>query len=101
MLEIGEAEVRGETENGDPWAIPAYGVVLVTAQASDDALYRALVSDPQALEAAGIRAVHVIGDAVAPRMPSEAVFDGHRLARELESSDPDVALPWLRERPSI
>ena len=76
-------------------------MVLVTAQASDDALYRALVSDPQALEAAGIRAVHVIGDAVAPRMPSEAVFDGHRLARELESSDPDVALPWLRERPSI
>ena len=101
VLEIGEAEVRGETEHGDPWAIPAYGVVLVTAQASDDALYRALVSDPQALEAAGIRAVHVIGDAVAPRMPSEAVFDGHRLARELESSDPDVALPWLRERPSI
>jgi len=45
--------------------------------------------------------VYVIGDAVAPGMPSEAVFDGHRLARELESADPMVPMPWLRERPSL
>ncbi len=32
-------------------------------------------------------------------MPSEAVFDGHRLARELDGSDPSVPLPYLRERP--
>ena len=30
---------------------------------------------------------------------AEAIFDGHRLARELESPDPLVALPYLRERP--
>jgi electron transfer flavoprotein alpha subunit len=40
-----------------------------------------------------------VGDCVAPRLLAEAIFDGHRLAREIESADPDVALPYLRERP--
>jgi dimethylamine/trimethylamine dehydrogenase len=96
-----EDVVRGETEFGDPWTLPADGLVLVTWQASDDALYRELMADPDALAAAGIRAVYAVGDAVAPRMPSESVFDGHRLARELENEDPMVPLPWLRERPVI
>jgi electron transfer flavoprotein alpha subunit len=39
-----------------------------------------------------------IGDCVAPRLLAEAVFDGHRLAREIDCDDPEVALPWLRER---
>ncbi len=93
--------VHGETAFGDPWTLPCDGLVLVTWQRSDDALLRDLLADPEALAAAGIRAVHAIGDAVAPRMPSEAVFDGHRLARELESEDPGVPLPWLRERPAL
>ena len=28
-----------------------------------------------------------------------SMFDGHRLAREIDQPDPDVALPYLRERP--
>ena len=75
--------------------------MLVTQQRSDSALYDALVADPEALAAAGIRAVHRVGDAVAPRMPSEAVFDGHRLGRELDSADPSFPLPFLRERPTV
>jgi hypothetical protein len=39
-----------------------------------------------------------IGDALAPRPISESVFDGHRLARELDSDDPMRPLPYLRER---
>jgi dimethylamine/trimethylamine dehydrogenase len=101
LLEVAEGEVRGETEFGDPWSLPADGVVLVTQQRSESALYDALVADPEALSAAGIRAVHRVGDAVAPRMPSEAVFDGHRLGRELDSADPSFPLPFLRERPSV
>jgi dimethylamine/trimethylamine dehydrogenase len=101
LLRIEDGEVLGDDEFGDVWAMPADGVVLVTQQVSDDTLYRALVDDPHALVAAGIRAVHRVGDAVAPRMPSEAVFDGHRLARELDSADPSYPLPWLRERPSL
>jgi dimethylamine/trimethylamine dehydrogenase len=35
---------------------------------------------------------------VAPRMISEAIFDGHRLAREIDGKDPSVALSFDRER---
>jgi dimethylamine/trimethylamine dehydrogenase len=72
--------------------------VLVTQQISDDALYRELTSDPAALEAAGIDAVYRIGDCVAPRMISEAIFDGHRLAREIDGPHPDTRLGFDRER---
>ena len=59
---------------------------------------RELVADHESLEAAGIEAVYRIGDCVAPRMISEAIFDGHRLAREIDSPDPARALPFDRER---
>jgi dimethylamine/trimethylamine dehydrogenase len=90
--------VSGEDEFEEPWSLEADGIVLVTQQISDDALYRELVGDPGGLEAAGIEAVYRIGDCVAPRMISEAIFDGHRLAREIDSADPSIALPFDRER---
>ncbi len=98
---IDSVGVIGETEYGDDWRDDAVGVVLVTLQVSDNALYRELISDQDRLRAAGINGVYAIGDAVVPRMPSEAIFDGHRLARELESDDPMAPKPWLRERPTI
>jgi dimethylamine/trimethylamine dehydrogenase len=73
--------------------LAADGVVLVTARRSDDALFRALVDDPGELEA-----VFAIGDCVAPRIIADCVFEGHRLAREIDSADPSRALPYLRER---
>ncbi len=76
--------------NGEPLELAAAGVVLVTQRVSDDALYHEL----DARRAAVFR----IGDCVAPRLLSEAIFDGHRLAREIDSGDPEVALPYLRER---
>jgi len=95
-LEAGCA--RGETEFGDPWSLDVDGVVLVTQQLSDDALYHELRSDPDALAAAGIRQLIRIGDAVAPRMISEAVFEGHRAAREIELADPMAVRRYDRER---
>ena len=58
-----------------------------------DELYRELVADPAALDAAGIAAVHLIGDAASPRWISESVFDGHRLAREIDLPDPSFPPP--------
>jgi len=87
----------GHDRYGDPWSADCDGVVLVTQQASDDGLYLELAGDPVALAAAGIGAVHRIGDAVAPRMLSEAIFDGHRLAREIDAPDPATPLPYRRE----
>jgi hypothetical protein len=66
-------------------------VVLVTQRVSNDALYHQLDGD--------LPRVFRVGDCVAPRLLAEAIFDGHRLAREIDGPDPEVALPFLRERP--
>jgi dimethylamine/trimethylamine dehydrogenase len=77
------------------------GVVLVTQRISDDSLYQALVAEPTALEREGIEAVYRVGDCVAPRLIADAIFDGHRLAREIDSPNPERPLPYLRERPLV
>jgi dimethylamine/trimethylamine dehydrogenase len=98
VTSIGSGQVAGEDEFGDAWSLDIDAVVLVTQQVSDDALYHELVGDPSALEAAGIQHVYRIGDAVTPRFISEAVFDGHRLAREIDGPDPYLPRPYDRER---
>jgi dimethylamine/trimethylamine dehydrogenase len=78
--------------------VAAGTVVLATARRSTDALERELRSDPAALERGGIEAVYAIGDCVAPRLIADCVFDGHRLAREIDSPNPARPLPFVRER---
>jgi dimethylamine/trimethylamine dehydrogenase len=90
--------VSGEDEFEEPWSLEADGIVLVTQRVSDDRVYRELTSDRARLDAAGIEAVYRIGDCVAPRMISEAIFEGHRLAREIDGPHPEIALPFDRER---
>ena len=68
VLAVEPGRVSGEDEFEDPWSLDADGVVLVTQQVSDDALYRELVADRDALATSGIEAVYRIGDCVAPRM---------------------------------
>jgi dimethylamine/trimethylamine dehydrogenase len=87
-----------------PYEAPAQlsfdGIVLVTQRVSDDSLYRALMSQPpDILNSAGVEGVYRAGDCVAPRLLGDAIFDGHRLAREIDGDDPSVPLPYLRERP--
>jgi dimethylamine/trimethylamine dehydrogenase len=75
-------------------------VVLVTARRSNEALYRELKDKVgfDALKAEGITNVYRIGDCVAPRLVADVVFDGHRLAREIDSANPEDPLPYKRER---
>ncbi|HSK17109.1 MAG TPA: FAD-dependent oxidoreductase [Gaiellaceae bacterium] len=89
----------GHDELGEPFAVETDAVVLVTQRVSDDALYHELRSDPERLSAEGIEAVYRIGDCVAPQLIADAIFDGHRLAREIDADNPSVPLPFLRERP--
>jgi dimethylamine/trimethylamine dehydrogenase len=77
------------------WDVDA--VVLVTQRCSVDGLYHALRDDPGAREAAGITGLFRVGDCVSPRMIADAIFDGHRLGREIDSPDPSVARPYIRE----
>ncbi|HMG98724.1 MAG TPA: NAD(P)-binding protein, partial [Gaiellales bacterium] len=83
---------------GAPFDVKADCVVLVTQRHSNDALYLELAGDGEALAAAGIEAVYRTGDCVAPRWLVDTVFDGHRLAREIDGANPDVYLPVVRER---
>ena len=99
--EILSSGVRAEDGMGRPAEIEADASVLVTQRLSDDALYLDLTADQEALSEAGIDAVYRVGDCVAPRLIADAIFDGHRLAREIDGPDPAVALPYLRERPLI
>ena len=81
-------------------AVPssADAVVLVTQRLSDDGLYRELAATRTARGGRG-RGGARIGDCVAPRLIADAIFDGHRLAREIDLPDPARPLPYLRERP--
>jgi len=77
---------------------PCNAVVTVTARLPEDALYRELVADKAALDAAGIQSVKAIGDCWAPSTIALAVYAGHRYARELEApAAPTV--PFRRELP--
>jgi len=99
-----ERVAEGSVSAADVWVpdvrrdLPADGVVLVTQRLSDDALYRELEADQAGLEAEGIEALYRVGDCVAPRLIADCVFDGHRLAREIDSPAPAVPLPFIRER---
>ncbi|HXV57815.1 MAG TPA: FAD-dependent oxidoreductase [Gaiellaceae bacterium] len=85
-------------EHGEPLELVADAVVLVTQRLSNDALYRELKAGEDSLAEEGIEALYRIGDCVAPRIVAEAIFDGHRLAREIDSENPAIPLPYLRER---
>lgn len=98
---IAAGSVTGHDRHGEPWSAACDGIVLVTQQAPREALYTELASDQHALAAAGISALYRIGDAVAPRMISEAIFDGHRLARDIDQEDPAQPSPYRRERADL
>jgi len=100
ITEIAAGSVTGHDRHEEPWSMACDGIVLVTQQVSEDALYTELAGDP-ALAAAGISGLYRIGDAVAPRLISEAVFDGHRLAREIDTEDPAQPAPYQRERADL
>ena len=75
-------------------------VVPVTARIAEDGLYRELMADPAALEAAGIRSVTRIGDCLAPATIAAAVHAGHHYARTLDAPE-DEDRPFEREVPAL
>jgi len=81
-----------------PKEVEADAVVLCTQRLSEDSLYRELKSERKALETEGVQALYRIGDCVMPRMAlADAIFDAHRLAREIDSDDPATPKPYIRE----
>jgi dimethylamine/trimethylamine dehydrogenase len=78
----------------------ADAVVLVTQRRSNEALYRELKDRIgfDTLREEGITSCYRIGDCEAPRLIADCVFSGHRLAREIDSENPEVPKPFIRER---
>ncbi len=75
----------------------ADSVVFVTQRLSDDSVYQELVGNPEALAENDVEAVYRAGDCVEPRPIADVIFDGHRLAREIDSENPMRPLPFIRE----
>ena len=90
--------LTGEDEFSEPLELEADAVVLCTQRLSDDTLYHQLRADEEALRAERVEALYRIGDCVAPRLIADVIFDGHRLAREIDTDNPAVPLPYKRER---
>ena len=85
-------------DNGRDFELPIDAVVLVTSRVSNDALYRELRARKQEWAVNEVQEVFRIGDCKAPMQAGQAMWDGHRLAREFDSPHPDTPLPWIRER---
>jgi dimethylamine/trimethylamine dehydrogenase len=93
LIEIAGGRLVVEDAFGERDELVVDGVVLVTQRISDDRLYHELTAEHDGLASAGIQAVYRIGDCVAPRSIADCIFDGHRLAREIDGDHPDVPLP--------
>ena len=65
-------------------------LVPVTSREPNDDIYMELSSDAERLRDAGILSLSRIGDCAAPGMIAQAVFAGHRYARELGANDIEV-----------
>jgi len=96
---INEAEIETScvyTER--PGVLPASTVVLVTSRVPNDDLYLNLTEDSSRIEDAGIISVNAIGDCLCPSTIAAAVYEGHRVAREIETPPENPDLPFRREQ---
>ena len=73
-------------------------MVLCTGRHSRNALYRDLAARRSEWAGQGLLGVFRAGDCLAPRYIADAVFDGHRMGREIDSPDPQRPRAIIRER---
>jgi dimethylamine/trimethylamine dehydrogenase len=64
-------------------------------------VYDALMARQEEWAEAGLENVFAIGDSVRPSFIADAIFSGHRLAREIDNGDPESPTPYIRERPPV
>lgn len=79
-------------------------IVLVTARASDDSLYRKLLDDPAFSTQEAPRSISVIGDAFVPGLIAGAIRSGHKYGREFGAGSEsltvarrDIPLPFSED----
>ncbi|MBM7417410.1 MULTISPECIES: FAD-dependent oxidoreductase [Nocardiaceae] len=95
---VGPDSVRLSSPDRDDEVIGVDTVVLVGTRAADDEMYHGLMARRDDWQANEVSAVYRVGDCVRPHFIADAIFSGHRLAREIDSPDPTRPLPFIRER---
>ena len=91
----------GRTRSSAVVRLDCDALVLVTTRVPNCQLYDGLKARRDEWPACEIEDVYRIGDCHAPRHITNAIFDGHRLAREFDSPHPQYPLPFIRERPDF
>jgi len=92
----GEVTLANQFTNAET-ALACKSLVIVGTRFANDALHAELVARAEDVNAAGVRSVTRIGDALAPGAIVHAVYSGHRYARELDA-DP-ATLTYRRDAP--
>jgi dimethylamine/trimethylamine dehydrogenase len=77
--------------------LAASAVVLVTSRLPNNELHLELTADPDLLANSGIESVTSIGDCFCPSTIAAAVYDGHRVAREMDAPPENPDMPFRRE----
>lgn len=111
LADLGVAQTTGATpvaagpgfvtvlgREGTEQTIPTDTVVLVGQRRAEARMYRELVQRRSTWADAGIEGVYRIGDCERPGFIADAIFSGHRLAREIDSGNPAEPLPFARDR---
>ncbi|MCP5087638.1 MAG: FAD-dependent oxidoreductase [Rhodobacteraceae bacterium] len=73
-------------------------LIAITERVPQDGLFRELKARKSEWEENEIQGIYAAGDCYAPGLLADAIFSGHRIAREFESANPQIAQPWIRER---
>jgi dimethylamine/trimethylamine dehydrogenase len=73
-------------------------LIACTGRIANDKLFRELKARKNEWTENEIAGIYAAGDCYAPALLADAIFSGHRIAREFESSNPQLAQPWVRER---
>jgi len=92
----GEEAKLSNVFTGHPQTIAARSVVIVGHRLPNQNLYQSLIARNDECEAAGIKSVGCIGDALAAGALVHAVHSGHRFARRLDGPEKERR---LRDRP--
>jgi dimethylamine/trimethylamine dehydrogenase len=100
ITDVSEDAVSGLAQPGNrrmEWQVDA--IVLVTQRTPDKVLYERVTADGKRLAEANVEGVYRIGDCLAPRQQvADAIFDGHRLGREIDTDNPSRPRRHIRER---
>ncbi len=88
--------IMRQVQSGTETHIACRTLILVTSRKPEDSLVRGINEVASLRDGQNRPAVHAIGDCVAPGFVADAVYAGHRFAREFQSPPDGPAV--LRER---